>query len=74
MIARSLTARCDFQIDGQDYVFLEDYRHGRVRYLMDQGISAEVLRGVILDHVSRYPNAVEALGLLTEVKSMRVAS
>jgi len=40
---------------------------------MEQGISAEVLRAVILDHVSRYPNAVEALGLLTEVKSMRVA-
>ncbi|HCQ05171.1 MAG TPA: hypothetical protein DIT99_32935, partial [Candidatus Latescibacteria bacterium] len=61
-------------VDDQDFVSLEDYRHGRVRYLMDQGISAEVLRGVILDHVSRYPNAVEALGLLTEVKSMRVAS
>ena len=41
---------------------------------MDQGISVEVLRAVILDHVSRYPDAVEALGLLTEVKSMRVAS
>ena len=61
-------------IDGQDFVSLEDYRYGRVRYLMDQGISDDVLRAVILDHVSRHPNAVEALGLLTEVKSMRVAS
>jgi len=60
-------------IDGQDFVSLEDYRYGRVRYLMEQGISAEVLRAVVLDHVSRYPNAVEALGLLTEVKSMRAA-
>jgi|GEM_PF-4287748 hypothetical protein len=49
---------------------MEDYRHGRVRYLLEQGISTEVLRAVILDHVSRYPNAVEALGLLAEVKSM----
>ena len=61
-------------IDDQNFVSLEDYRYGRVRYLMEQGISPIVLRAVILDHVSRYPDAVEVLGLLTEVKSMRVAS
>jgi len=60
-------------IDDQNFVSLEDYRYGRVRYLMEQGISPIVLRAVILDHVSRYPDAVEVLGLLTEVKSMRAA-
>jgi hypothetical protein len=40
-------------IDDQDFVSLEDYRYGRVRYLMDQGISAEGCRAGSCEQISR---------------------
>ena len=45
-------------------------RHARVDYLLEAGVNPQVLRAVVMDRVAQNPNAVEALGLLTALKSL----
>jgi hypothetical protein len=71
--SRSLQVQEDgvfIPIDGQSLVSLQDHRFGRIRYLLDHGVDPGVLRAVVLEHVGRKPEAMEALGLLTALKSL----
>jgi hypothetical protein len=58
----------------QPLVSLQDHRFGRIRYLLNHGVDPRVLRAVVLEHVGRKPDAMEALGLLTALRSLAAAS
>jgi hypothetical protein len=52
-------------------VTLQDHRYGRVQHLLSAGVSPTALRAVIMDHVARHAEAVEALGLLTALRCLQ---
>jgi hypothetical protein len=74
-LARSRSMVCEADehyvpIVGQEPVTLQDHRYGRVRYLLEHGVDPAVLRAVVMQKVSESSQSVEALGLLTALRSI----
>jgi hypothetical protein len=58
------------RMESQPEVTLQDHRFGRVRYLLDHGVDPAVLRAVVMQKVSESSQSVEALGLLTALRTI----